>query len=124
MLGGSGVLTPCPGENSSPCRATGSSLFSSCALVHSSGIYSLWLGAAGAAVGAPLVLGVIGFKAAGIAVGSVAASMMSSAATASGGGVLAGSAVALFQSIGAAGLAGSTSAALTAAGGLVGALFL
>uniref|UniRef100_A0A8D0G0H5 Interferon alpha-inducible protein 27-like protein 2A n=1 Tax=Sphenodon punctatus TaxID=8508 RepID=A0A8D0G0H5_SPHPU len=79
---------------------------------------------AGAAVGAPLVLGVIGFKAAGIAVGSVAASMMSSAATASGGGVLAGSAVALFQSIGAAGLAGSTSAALTAAGGLVGALFL
>uniref|UniRef100_A0A3Q3CQ13 Uncharacterized protein n=1 Tax=Haplochromis burtoni TaxID=8153 RepID=A0A3Q3CQ13_HAPBU len=45
-----------------------------------------------------------GFTSAGIAAGSYAASMMSSAAVANGGGVAAGSVVAALQSAGAAGL--------------------
>ena len=53
-----------------------------------------------------------GFSSAGIVAGSVAASMMSSAAIAAGGGIASGSAVATFQSIGAIGF----SAALPIAG--------
>ncbi|KAK6307144.1 hypothetical protein J4Q44_G00222920 [Coregonus suidteri] len=49
-----------------------------------------------------------------------AAGMMASAASASGGGVLAGSIVAVLQSAGAAGLAGSTTAVLAGVGGTVG----
>ena len=51
-------------------------------------------------VGAPFVLGAIGFTSAGIAAGSYAASMMSAAAVANGGGVAAGSLVAICQAAG------------------------
>uniref|UniRef100_A0A674MNV7 Uncharacterized protein n=1 Tax=Takifugu rubripes TaxID=31033 RepID=A0A674MNV7_TAKRU len=47
---------------------------------------------------APVALGAAGFTSAGIAAGSVAAKMMSVTAVASGGGVAAGSAVAVLQS--------------------------
>ncbi|XP_039615299.1 interferon alpha-inducible protein 27-like protein 2B [Polypterus senegalus] len=57
-------------------------------------------GAAVTAVGAPVVLGAIGFTSAGIAAGSIAAKMMSAAAIANGGGVAAGSLVAVLQSVG------------------------
>ena len=56
-------------------------------------------------VAAPFVLPVVGFTSGGIAAGSYAAGMMSTAAIANGGGVAAGSTVAVLQSIGAAGLA-------------------
>ncbi|KAG2466531.1 IF27A protein, partial [Polypterus senegalus] len=56
-------------------------------------------GAAVTAVGAPVVLGAIGFTSAGIAAGSIAAKMMSAAAIANGGGVAAGSLVAVLQSV-------------------------
>uniref|UniRef100_H2V9H1 Uncharacterized protein n=1 Tax=Takifugu rubripes TaxID=31033 RepID=H2V9H1_TAKRU len=49
---------------------------------------------------APVALGAAGFTSAGIAAGSVAAKMMSVTAVASGGGVAAGSAVAVLQSAG------------------------
>uniref|UniRef100_A0A3P8PYK4 Uncharacterized protein n=1 Tax=Astatotilapia calliptera TaxID=8154 RepID=A0A3P8PYK4_ASTCA len=55
------------------------------------------IGAGGAVVSAPIVLGAVGFTSAGIAVGSYVASMMSAAAIANGGGV---SAVAVLQSAG------------------------
>ncbi|XP_065713277.1 uncharacterized protein [Patagioenas fasciata] len=55
-------------------------------------------------VGIPLAIGALGFTSAGIAAGSVAAKMMSAAAIANGGGVAAGSTVAVLQSIGAAGM--------------------
>uniref|UniRef100_A0A8C5N7A9 Uncharacterized protein n=1 Tax=Gouania willdenowi TaxID=441366 RepID=A0A8C5N7A9_GOUWI len=58
------------------------------------------IGAVGSVVAAPFVLGALGFTSAGIAAGSFAASMMSSAAIANGGGVAAGSLVALLQSAG------------------------
>uniref|UniRef100_A0A803SY98 Interferon alpha inducible protein 27 like 1 n=1 Tax=Anolis carolinensis TaxID=28377 RepID=A0A803SY98_ANOCA len=58
--------------------------------------------AGGATIGVPLALGALGFTAAGIAVGSVAAGMMSTTAVASGGGVAAGSLVAIGQSVGTA----------------------
>lgn len=54
----------------------------------------------GAVVAAPLVLGAVGFTAAGVAAGSWAAGMMSAAAVANGGAVAAGSAVAVLQSAG------------------------
>ncbi|KAG7465921.1 hypothetical protein MATL_G00159420 [Megalops atlanticus] len=57
------------------------------------------LGAGCSVAAVPLVLGGIGFTAAGIAGGSYAAGMMSAAATANGGGVAAGSLVAVLQSI-------------------------
>lgn len=49
---------------------------------------------------APVVLGAAGFTTAGITTGSVAAKMMSVAAVANGGGVAAGSTVAVLQSAG------------------------
>ncbi|PWA16622.1 hypothetical protein CCH79_00004617, partial [Gambusia affinis] len=52
---------------------------------------------------APVALGAIGFTSAGIAAGSYAASMMSSAAISNGGGVAAGSLVAILQSAGTSG---------------------
>ncbi|XP_053942250.1 interferon alpha-inducible protein 27-like protein 2A isoform X2 [Cuculus canorus] len=52
-----------------------------------------------ALVGIPAGISVLGFQAAGIAAGSVAAKMMSAAAIANGGGVAAGSTVAVLQSI-------------------------
>ena len=54
----------------------------------------------GTFVAAPVVggaaLGLLGFKAGGIAAGSIAASMMSSSAVASGGGILTGGKSSLF----------------------------
>lgn len=77
---------------------------------------------AGAAVGvgvvaaAPVVLTAAGFTSAGIAAGSYATGMMSAAAAANGGAVAAGSTVAVLQSVGAAGLAAGTKAAIVGAG--------
>ncbi|XP_070805953.1 interferon alpha-inducible protein 27-like protein 2A [Pituophis catenifer annectens] len=76
----------------------------------------------GSVLGAPLVLTGVGFTAAGIAAGSLAATMMSSSAVASGGGVVAGSLVALAQSAGAAGLAITTKAGIAATGAALGLL--
>lgn len=47
-----------------------------------------------------MAIGALGFTSAGIAAGSVAAKMMPAAAIANGGGVAAGSSVAVLQSIG------------------------
>ncbi|XP_030574710.1 interferon alpha-inducible protein 27-like protein 2B isoform X1 [Archocentrus centrarchus] len=80
------------------------------------------VGAVGAVVSAPLVLGAMGFTSAGIAAGSYAASMMSAAAVANGGGVAAGSLVAVLQSAGAAGLSGAATAAVASAGAGAGAV--
>jgi hypothetical protein len=80
-------------------------------------------------VAAPFVLLVggltgLGFGAEGNVAGSTAAAMMSAEAAAAGGGVVVGGAVAILQSVGAAGLgfAGTTMAASgrALAGGLVG----
>ncbi|XP_068238887.1 interferon alpha-inducible protein 27-like protein 1 [Palaemon carinicauda] len=75
----------------------------------------------GAAVGvgcifaAPVVLTGMGFTAVGISGGSLAASMMSKAAVANGGGVAPGSTVAILQSVAARGFAvGTKVAAVTA----------
>lgn len=57
-------------------------------------------------MGVPLTVWSLGFTAAGITAGSVAAKMMSAAAIANGGGVAAGSAVAVLQSVGECGAAG------------------
>uniref|UniRef100_A0A673A2S4 Uncharacterized protein n=1 Tax=Sphaeramia orbicularis TaxID=375764 RepID=A0A673A2S4_9TELE len=57
-------------------------------------------GAGGSVLLAPVALGAIGFTSAGIAAGSYAAGMMSTTAIANGGGVAAGSLVALGQSAG------------------------
>ena len=78
-----------------------------------------------AVTGAPVVLGAAGFAPAGITAGSLAASMMSAFATASGGGVAAGGVVATLQSVGAVGgldvvgtaVVGGAGAALGAATG-------
>ncbi|RQM20573.1 hypothetical protein B5M09_005849, partial [Aphanomyces astaci] len=77
------------------------------------------IGAAAWGLAAP-VANAIGFGASGIAAGSTASSMMSSAAIATGGGVAAGSTVATFQSIGAVGLATPIGLGLMAAGCAVG----
>ncbi|KAL4512163.1 hypothetical protein ABPG72_005165 [Tetrahymena utriculariae] len=60
----------------------------------------------------------VGFKSAGVAAGSLAASMMSSTAVASGGAVASGSTVALLQSIGAAGFGIVSGGAVVAVGAL------
>uniref|UniRef100_A0A8C5C525 Uncharacterized protein n=1 Tax=Gadus morhua TaxID=8049 RepID=A0A8C5C525_GADMO len=82
------------------------------------------IGAGGAVVAAPFVLGAVGFTAVGITAGSWAAGMMSSAAAvANGGAVAAGTTVAVLQSVGAAGL-GAVATAATASGGAAAALAL
>lgn len=48
----------------------------------------------------PAVLGAVGYTGAGITASSLAAKMMSAAAIANGGGVVAGSLVATLQSVG------------------------
>lgn len=78
------------------------------------------VGGASCVVAAPLVLTAVGFTSAGIAGGSLAASMMSSAAIANGGGIAAGSAVAVLQSFGAAGIPAAVSAGIGAGGAAVG----
>ncbi|XP_046787864.1 interferon alpha-inducible protein 27, mitochondrial isoform X3 [Gallus gallus] len=75
-----------------------------------------------ALVAAPLIVGAMGFTAAGISAGSIAAKMMSAAAIANGGGVAAGSIVAVLQSIGAAGLSFVAKVGLAFVCGPVGAL--
>ncbi|XP_057896428.1 interferon alpha-inducible protein 27-like protein 2A [Melospiza georgiana] len=79
------------------------------------------VGAGLALVGIPGSIAALGFTKAGILAGSVAAKMMSAAAIANGGGVAAGSAVAVLQSIGAAGLSLAAKTGLTAALGSAGA---
>ncbi|XP_051843617.1 interferon alpha-inducible protein 27-like protein 2A [Antechinus flavipes] len=68
----------------------------------------------------PVTLGVVGFTKLGIAAGSMAANMMSAAAVANGGGVAAGSLVAVLQSVGAAGLSTATSTVLGSVGSVLG----
>ncbi|KAM8997466.1 interferon alpha-inducible protein 27-like protein 2A isoform 2-T2 [Ara ararauna] len=70
----------------------------------------------------PATLYTLGFTAGGIAAGSVAAKLMSAAAIANGGGVAAGSLVAIGQSLGAAGLPMSAKAVLSALGAVIGAI--
>ncbi|XP_026558406.1 interferon alpha-inducible protein 27-like protein 2A [Pseudonaja textilis] len=76
----------------------------------------------GGVVGAPLALSAVGFTAAGIAAGTLAAKMMSAAAIANGGGVAAGSLVALAQAAGAAGLSVAANAGIATTGAVVGLL--
>ncbi|XP_072034694.1 uncharacterized protein [Amphiura filiformis] len=79
------------------------------------------VGGVAAAAAIPFViLPAMGFAAGGIVGGSMAAGMMSASAVASGGGVAAGSAVAICQSIGAAGLAATTYLGAGAAAGAAG----
>ncbi|XP_056914291.1 interferon alpha-inducible protein 27-like protein 2A isoform X1 [Takifugu flavidus] len=78
-------------------------------------------GAAATVALAPVALGAAGFTSAGIASGSVAAKLMSVTAVANGGGVAAGSAVAVLQSAGMAGLSAATNVALAGAGAGAGA---
>jgi hypothetical protein len=73
-----------------------------------------------AAAGVPLAVNAAGFTAQGIAAGSTAASMMSSAAVSNGGAVAAGSSVATLQSIGVTGLGGPAVAAIVVGGALLG----
>ncbi|XP_035170523.1 interferon alpha-inducible protein 27-like protein 2 isoform X1 [Oxyura jamaicensis] len=77
--------------------------------------------------GVPACVSALGFTAAGIAAGSIAAKMMSAAAIANNGGVAAGSIVAVLQSVGAAGLPVAAKIGLSSTlgwlGGQVGALF-
>uniref|UniRef100_A0A671KSU3 Si:dkey-188i13.6 n=1 Tax=Sinocyclocheilus anshuiensis TaxID=1608454 RepID=A0A671KSU3_9TELE len=61
------------------------------------------------------------FTAGGIAVGSIASSLMSAAAVANGGGIAAGSVVAALQAAGAAGIPVAAQAVIGAIGGTVGA---
>lgn len=79
------------------------------------------LGAGLLHVGIPMAIGALGFTSAGIAAGSVAAKMMSAAAIANGGGVAAGSSVAVLQSIGAAGCSLGTKIGLGTLGSAAGA---
>lgn len=85
------------------------------------GSAAIGLAGLGAVFAAPLVLTAVGFTSAGIAAGSLGASMMSSAAIANGGAVAAGSTVAVLQSIGAAGIPAAVEAAVVVSGAAVGA---
>ncbi|XP_074782396.1 interferon alpha-inducible protein 27-like protein 2A isoform X2 [Athene noctua] len=71
----------------------------------------------------PAGLGALGFTAAGITAGSVAAKMMSLTALANGGQVASGSLVAIAQSVGAAGVSKAVTAALSATGAVIGGSF-
>ena len=73
------------------------------------------LGGAALVFGAPVVVSVIGFGVGGIVAGSAAASMMSAMAPTATGGV-----VATLQSVGAAGLGASGTAALATVGSTIG----
>uniref|UniRef100_A0A8C6Z9L6 Uncharacterized protein n=1 Tax=Nothoprocta perdicaria TaxID=30464 RepID=A0A8C6Z9L6_NOTPE len=74
-----------------------------------------------ALAGAPAAICALGFTSQGIAAGSLAAKMMSVTAVASGGGVPAGSVVALLQSAGAAGLSLASKVGLGSAAASLGA---
>ncbi|NXK06210.1 IF27A protein, partial [Herpetotheres cachinnans] len=75
-----------------------------------------------ALLGIPTAICVLGFTGTGIAAGSVAAKMMSAAAIANNGGVAAGSAVAVLQSIGAGGFSLGAKIGLTSTLGPLGAV--
>ncbi|ETV93209.1 hypothetical protein, variant [Aphanomyces invadans] len=80
--------------------------------------------AAAGLIAGPVIVGVVslvGFTSAGIAAGSYAAGAMASAAIANGGGIAAGSLIAICQSVGATGAVGAaTTAAASAFGGVAG----
>nr|XP_032622660.1 interferon alpha-inducible protein 27-like protein 1 isoform X3 [Chelonoidis abingdonii] len=76
-----------------------------------------------ASIAVPAALGAAGFTGAGIVAGTLASKMMSAAAVANGGGVAAGSTVAVLQSVGAAGLSLATKGAVAAVGGVLGFFF-
>ncbi|XP_078279146.1 interferon alpha-inducible protein 27-like protein 2A [Rhinoraja longicauda] len=78
-------------------------------------------GAVSFIAGVPLALWAVGFTAPGVAAGSIAAKMMGTAAVANGGGVAAGSLVAVLQSAG-TGLSVIANVALGAGGAGTGAL--
>ncbi|KAJ8287514.1 hypothetical protein COCON_G00001730 [Conger conger] len=80
------------------------------------------VGAGTATVAVPLVVGALGFTAAGIASGTIASSMMSGAAIANGGAVAAGTTVAVLQSVGAAGVSTTVSAAASSVAAAIGAI--
>uniref|UniRef100_A0A2K6PKF6 Interferon alpha inducible protein 27 like 1 n=1 Tax=Rhinopithecus roxellana TaxID=61622 RepID=A0A2K6PKF6_RHIRO len=69
----------------------------------------------------PVELGAVGFTSVGIAASFIAAKMTSTAATANGGGVAAGSLVATLQSVEAAGLSVTSKVILGSAGTALGA---
>ncbi|XP_052554635.1 interferon alpha-inducible protein 27-like protein 2 [Tympanuchus pallidicinctus] len=73
-------------------------------------------------VAVPLTISSLGFTTAGITAGSIGAKMMSAAAIANGGGVAAGSIVAVLQSVGAAGLSIGVKLGLASVFGPLGAL--
>lgn len=81
------------------------------------------VGGTAAYVGVPMAVNAIGFTAEGIAAGSTAAGMMSTAAMAEGG-VAAGSTVATLQSIGATGSLGAMAGPVVAGGILAGLLLV
>ena len=68
-------------------------------------------------VAAPFAIAAAGFTTAGIAAGSLASWLMSTTAIFSEGGVGTGSLVAIFQSLGAAGISTAGNAGLAATGG-------
>ncbi|XP_063882627.1 uncharacterized protein LOC135112269 [Scylla paramamosain] len=88
-----------PGED--PKSDDGSSVTKNCLIVAAVEV--------GVMIATPFVLPAIGFTSAGIAAGSLAGTMMSSAAIANGGAIAAGSTVAVLQSAGA--VAGAAAAA-------------
>lgn len=99
VLRGIGASPPC-GPGGSDCSVGSGAVPAGTALTR------CCPGAGVALVAAPLIVGAMGFTAAGISAGSIAAKMMSAAAIANGGGVAAGSIVAVLQSIGECGAAG------------------
>ena len=78
------------------------------------------VGGMGAVIAVEAGVAAVGFTASGIAAGSTAAAMMSTAAVANGGAVAAGSTVAVLQSVGAAGL-GSLAGPVIVVGAVLGA---
>ncbi|CAL8294766.1 unnamed protein product [Arctogadus glacialis] len=89
-----------PGPTIEECLEPGSLNWLHCELLSITAAVVGTLGAGGAVVAAPFVLGAVGFTAVGITAGSWAAGMMSAAAVANGGAVAAGSTVAVLQSLG------------------------
>ncbi|KAK4294905.1 hypothetical protein Pmani_032503 [Petrolisthes manimaculis] len=78
------------------------------------------LGAGAMIMATPFILTAAGFTGAGIAAGSLGASMMSSAAIANGGAVAAGTAVSSLQAAGVTGIGAATTAIVGMTGAVVG----
>jgi len=79
-------------------------------------------GGATAIVGVPVLIGALGYKAAGIAASSYAAKLMTAFAVANGGGVAAGGLVAVLQSIAAGGMGAVLTVSVGVGGAVVGAV--